>query len=263
VRELFLDKPLKLFKVFFLIFCCGGLLFGQAITVAAAADLNVALTELARMYQQQTGENVKLSFGSSGNLFNQIQNGAPFDLFLSADEDYPRQLIKLGLAESSSFYRYAVGKLVLWVAASSPLDVERRGINVLLDSSVKKIAIANPQHAPYGRAAEAALRHYGIYDKVANRLVLGENVSQAAQFVESGNAQVGLVALSHAMAPTMRGKRRYWQIPQDAYPPVNQAAVIPSRSSHKKQAERFLEFLKTSDASPVLERYGFATPEGH
>ena len=263
MRELFLDKTLKLFKLFFLIFGCAGLLFGQAITVAAAADLNVALTELARMYQQQTGGNVKLSFGSSGNLFNQIQNGAPFDLFLSADEDYPRQLIQVGLAESSSFYRYAVGKLVVWVAASSPLDVERRGINVLLDSSLKKIALANPQHAPYGRAAEAALRHYGIYDKVANRLVLGENVSQAAQFVESGNAQAGLVALSHAMAPTMRGKGRYWQIPQDAYPPVNQAAVIPSRSSHKKQAERFLQFLKTTDAKAVLERYGCATREGH
>jgi molybdate transport system substrate-binding protein len=254
---------LKLLASFFLVLACSGVFFGQAITVAAAADLSVALTELARDHEKQTGETVKLSFGSSGNLAHQIQNGAPFDLFLSADEDYPRQLVKAGLAESSSFYRYAVGKVVVWVPASSALDVEHRGINILLDPAVKKLAIANPQHAPYGRAAEAALRHYGIYAEVADRLVLADNVSQAAQFVESGSAQAGLVALSHAMAPAMRGKGRYWEISQDAYPPLHQAAVILSHSAHKKQAERFLQFLKTPEAAAIFERYGFSTPEEH
>jgi molybdate transport system substrate-binding protein len=256
-------ETLQLLRSFFLVLCCSGSLFAQAITVAAAADLSVALAELAGDYQRQTGDTVKLAFGSSGNLLNQVENGAPFDLFLSADEDYPRQLVRASLAESSSFYRYAVGKLVVWVPASSGLDVEHRGINVLLDPAVNKVAIANPQHAPYGRAAEAALRYAGIYDRVANRLVLGENVSQAAQFVESGSAQVGLVALSHAMAPMMRGKGRYWEIPQDAYPPLNQAAVILSRSPHKKQAAKFLQFIKTPEAKAVFERYGFSTPGEH
>src|SRR5207245_6266422 len=134
------------------------------ITVAAAADLNAALSEIAANYQKSGGGIVRLSFGSSGNLFNQIQNGAPFDIFFSADLDYPQQLIDAGLAEPSSFYRYAVGRLVLWVPASSSLDLEHRGMNALLDPSVKKIAIANPQHAPYGRAAVAALRHFELYD---------------------------------------------------------------------------------------------------
>jgi molybdate transport system substrate-binding protein len=231
------------------------------ITVAAAADLNLALSEIAATYQKQTGNTVRLSFGSSGNLFNQVQNGAPFDLFLSADVDYPKKLIEAGLAERTSLYRYARGRLVLWLPTSSSLDVERRGMEVLLDPSVKKIAIANPQHAPYGRAAVAALRHFGIYDKIADRLVLGENVSQSAQFVESGNAQAGIVALSHALAPAMKDKGRYWEIPADAYPVLEQAAVIVSRSANKKEAAAFLEYLKSPEATQVLRRHGFSLPE--
>ncbi len=230
------------------------------ITVAAAADLNVALSEIAANYQKATGNTVRLSFGSSGNLFNQIQNGAPFDIFFSADLDYPQKLIGAGLAEPSSFYRYAVGRLVLWVPASASLDVEHRGMNALLDPSVKKIAIANPQHAPYGRAALAALRDFGVYDKVAGQLVLGENVSQAAQFVESGNAQVGIVALSHALAPAIKGKGRYWEVPADAYPALEQGVVILSRSPNKKEAAAFVEYLKTTASVAVLRRYGFSLP---
>src|SRR5271168_3369671 len=173
----------------------------REINVAAAADLNAALQEVAASYEKRTGVAVKLSFGASGALTQQIQNGAPFDIFFSADMDYPRQLIAGGQAESATLYRYAVGQLVLWVPRDSPLDVERKGLDVLLYPSVKKISIANPQHAPYGRAAVAALNHYGLYEGVAERLVLGENVAQAAQFVESGNAQAGLVALAHALAP--------------------------------------------------------------
>lgn len=251
---------MRLASLVFGICLCGVLASAQTITIAAAADLNAPLTELAADYQKQTGVEVKLAFGSSGSLFTQIQNGAPFDLFFSADEGYPERLVKAGLAEPASLYRYAVGKLVLWVPASSALNIKDHGMDVLLDPSVKKIAIANPRHAPYGRAAEAALRHFGIYDKVANRLVLGENVSQAAQFVESGSAQAGFVALAHALAPTMSGKGRYWEVPANAYPPLNQALVIISRSPRKKEASGFVDFLKKPEAVTKFRQYGFAIP---
>jgi molybdate transport system substrate-binding protein len=233
----------------------------REINVAAAADLNSALQEVADNYEKRTGVVVKLSFGASGALTQQIQNGAPFDVFFSADMDYPRQLIAGGQAESATLYRYAVGRLVLWVPSDSPLDVERRGMDVLLDPSVKKISIANPQHAPYGRAAVAALKHYDLYEKVSGELVLGENVSQAAQFVESGNAQVGFVALAHAIAPGMQGKGRYWMVPAEAYPRLDQGAVLISRASHRQDAAAFLEYVKTSEVAALLRRYGFSLPD--
>lgn len=233
----------------------------REITVAAAADLSSALQEVADNYETRKGVAVKLSFGASGALTQQIQNGAPFDMFFSADMDYPRQLVAGGQAESATLYRYAVGRLILWVPKDSPLDVERKGMDVLLDPSVKKISIANPQHAPYGRAAAAALRHYGLYEKVSDRLVIGENISQAAQFVESGNAQVGFVALAHAMAPAMQGKGKYWIVPADAYPTLDQGVVVVSSSRHKADAMDFLSYLKTPEVTSVLQKYGFTLPD--
>jgi molybdate transport system substrate-binding protein len=230
------------------------------IAVAAAADLSTVLTQLSDLHEQKSGVKLKLSLGASGALTQQIQNGAPFDLFFSADMDYPRQLIASGDADASSLYQYAVGKLVLWVPADSPLDPSQEDMDVLLDRSVKKIAIANPQHAPYGRAAVAALKHAGVYERVADRLVLGENVSQAAQFVESGNAQAGFVALAHAVSPAMQGKGKYWQIPEDFYPPLAQGVVVLSRAHHKKEAEQFLEFIKTKEAAELLRKSGFTVP---
>jgi molybdate transport system substrate-binding protein len=232
----------------------------QDITVAAAADLSSALPAIAARYKAQSGREVKLTFDGSGNLTTQIRNGAPFDLFFSADEDYPKQLIEAGLADGGTLYRYAVGRLVLWVPNDSPLDLEKLGIKALLDPSVKKISIANPEHAPYGRAAAAALRHYGIYEQVSSRLVLGENIAQAAQFVESGNAQAGLVALSHALAPAMKTRGRYWLVPLDAYPTLNQAAVIVSASKQKDAAKQFLEFVRSQQITSLLETYGFSLP---
>lgn len=227
----------------------------DALVVAAAADLSSALQEIADHYQKKTGVQVKLSFGASGALTQQIQNGAPFDLFFSADMDYPRQLIAAGDADGATLYQYAVGKLVLWVPADSPLDIEHKGMNVLLDPSVKKIAIANPQHAPYGRAAVAALKHYGLYDQVSSRLVLGENIAQAAQFAESGNAQVGFVALAHAIAPSMQDKGKYWEVPTEAYPALAQGVVVLAHSQHQKGANDFLQYVKSN--SDVLKKYGF------
>jgi len=233
----------------------------REINVAAAADLSSALQEVATNYEKRTGVKVKLSFGASGALTQQIQNGAPFDLFFSADMDYPKQLIAGGQAEGPTLYRYAVGRLVLWVPIDSPLDVEHKGMDVLLDPSVKKIAMANPQHAPYGRAAAATLKHYGLSEKVSGRLVLGENISQAAQFVESGNAQVGFVALAHAVAPAMQGKGKYWMVPAEAYPPLDQGVVVISHSPHTQDAAAFLDYVKTAEVAAVLRRYGFSLPE--
>jgi molybdate transport system substrate-binding protein len=230
------------------------------LVVAAAADLSSALKDIGSSFEKKTGIRLKLSFGASGALTQQIQNGAPFDVFFSADMDYPRQLIAANDADAASLYQYAVGKLVLWVPADSTLDVEHQGMNILLDPAVKKIAIANPQHAPYGRAAVAALKHAVLYDRVSDRIVMGENVSQAAQFAESGNAQAGFVALAHAKAPSMQGKGKYWEVPQDYYPPLAQGAVIVSRSTQKKEAQAFLDYLKTKEAADTLRGYGFTLP---
>jgi molybdate transport system substrate-binding protein len=228
------------------------------LTVAAAADLGPALHEIADNFQKQTGDTVRLSFGSSGNLTTQIENGAPYDLFLSADLGYPERLMKENLAEAS-LKAYAVGAIVLWVPAESSLDVEHAGMQVLLNPTVKRLAIANPEHAPYGRAAVAALKYYKIYEKISNRLVLGENISQAAQFVESRNAQVGIIALAGALA--LDGKGRYWRIPQDAYPALQQGAIVTAHAKNKELARKFLEFLSTPESRAIFTRYGFAAPE--
>jgi molybdate transport system substrate-binding protein len=230
------------------------------LTVAAAADLSSALAEIADAYQKKTGVKIKLSLGASGALTQQIQNGAPFDLFFSADMGYPQQLAKAGQAFGASLFEYAIGRLVLWVPADSALDVEHKGIETLLDPAVKKIAMGNPEHAPYGRAAEATLRHYGMYDQVKDRLVLGENIAQAAQFVESGNAQAGFVALAHAASPAMKGKGKYWVVPQEAYPAITQGAVILMSSQHRPEAAAFLNYVKTREGGDVLRKYGFTVP---
>lgn len=232
----------------------------REITVAAAADLNPALKEIAADFEKASGVRVKISFGASGSLTHEIENRAPFDVFLSADMEYPKRLIAEGDAEAASYFRYATGKLVLWTLADSPLDVEHGGMSVLANSSVKKIAIANPQRAPYGQAAVAAMKHVQIYDQVQDRLVTGENVSQAAEFVLSGNAQAGFIALSEAMSPGMQGKGKYWVIPVQAYPALDQAAVLVAHSRHKKEAEAFLTYLKTDPARDVLKKFGFAVP---
>ena len=229
--------------------------------IAAAADLNPALREIAQQFEKKTGVHVKLSFGASGALTQQIQNGAPFDVFFSADVDYPRQLIAQNQADPASLFKYALGKLVLWAPIDSPLDVQHQGMNALLDSSVKKIAIANPQHAPYGRAAAEALRHAGLYDRVSAKFVMGENVSQTAQFVESGNAQAGFVALAHALSPAVKDKGKFWIVPADYYPPLEQAVVIVTKSQHKTEAQHFLEFIRTEESQKIFKDFGFTLPQ--
>jgi molybdate transport system substrate-binding protein len=232
---------------------------GQEIRVAAAADLKFALDELGARYEKQTGKKIDVSYGSSGNFLAQIQNGAPFDVFLSADVEYPRKLDAGGLSEPGTLYEYALGRIVIWMPADTRIDLAKLGWKALLDPSIQKIAIGNPEHAPYGRAAVAALRSAGIYEQVRAKLVYGENIAQAAQFVASGNAQAGLLALSLAISPPMREGKR-WEIPANAHPPIEQAAVILKSAKDKEGARAFLTFLKSTDARKVLESYGFSVP---
>src|SRR5438128_4622469 len=182
------------------------------LNIASASDLQFAMNELAASYEKQSGVKLNLTFGSSGNFFAQIQNGAPFDIFFSADSDYPKKLEQAGLIVPASIHPYAVGRIVLWSPADSKADPAKSGWNSLLDPSVQKIAIANPDHAPYGRATLEALKKSGLYDRVKEKLVFGENISQAAQFVQSGNAQVGILAESLALSPSFASVHS-WKIP--------------------------------------------------
>ena len=237
----------------------GQLSVAQELTIAAAADLQFALFDLGARFQKESGTKVSLLYGSSGNFAQQIQNGAPFDMFFSANLDYPKQLEASGLTEPNTFYQYAQGKLVLWVPSESKLDMAV-GLKALLDLAVKKIAIANPQHAPYGKAAVAALQQEKLYDRVKDKLVLGENISQTASFVTSGAADAGLVALSLALSPNMKEHGRYAEVPAGDYPPIEQACVILRSSKSKDAARRFLEFVKTPAAKEILRAYGFDVP---
>lgn len=232
---------------------------GQEIRVAAAADLKFAMSEMAAEFEKQTGTAVRVTYGSSGNFFSQIQNGAPFDLFFSADIEFPKKLEAAGLAEPRTLYEYALGRLVIWTPVDSQLDVANRRWKSLLDSSVQKIAIANPDHAPYGRAAVAALEKAGIYDSVKAKLVYGENISQAAQFVQSGNAQAGIIALSLAVSPAMHDGKR-WEIPADMHPPLVQGAIVLKDAQDKDAARTFLNYAKSEKGRATLGKYGFAFP---
>lgn len=229
----------------------------QQLSVAAASDLQFALKDVAAQFEKTSGAKVQLSFGSSGNFFSQIQNGAPFDLFFSADVDYPRKLETAGLIEPGTIYEYATGRIVLWTRSDSGVDL-KDGLPSLLSPRVKKIAIANPDHAPYGLAAVAALQHAGLYEKVKDKLVFGENVSQAAQFASTGNAEVGIVALALALAPALTSTGRSAEIPAEFYPPLRQSCVVIKSSQNKATARAFIEFLKKSETMKVLQLYGFS-----
>jgi molybdate transport system substrate-binding protein len=250
----------RLFAAVALVLSLGaGVCAAQEITVAAAADLQFAMQEAGARFQQESGKTVKLIYGSSGNFAQQLQNGAPFDMFFSANLDYPRQLEGAGLTEPGTFYRYAIGKIVVWVPNDSRLDLSA-GLKALLDPSIKKIAIANPQHAPYGKAAVAALQKENIYEQVKDKFVLGENISQTASFIASGSADVGIVALSLALSPNMKDKGRYAEIRGGDYPAIEQACVIMRSSKNKDIAGQFLKFVQSSPIKELFQKYGFAIP---
>lgn len=233
--------------------------WAQPLSIAAASDLQPILPALVAQFEAEARQPVRVTFGSSGNFFSQIRSGAPFDVLLSADADYPKSLVADGKGEAASLYTYAIGQLVVWTRQSGTVDVSR-GLAVVSDAAVRRVAIANPAHAPYGRAAMAALSAAGLAEQTRPKLVLGENAAQAAQFVQSGNAQVGLLPLALALAPALAANGRYVLVPSHLHPPIVQAAVIVSASPRKAAAAQFLAFLKTDAVTARLAASGFLKP---
>jgi len=226
----------------------------QVLSIAAAADLQFALEDASRVFRAaHPGVDLRIVYGSSGNFFTQIQNQAPFDIFLSADVNYSRQLLEKHIGVPDSLFLYGLGRLAVWVPAASPLDPA----TALQSAAVHHLAIANPQHAPYGRAAEAALHSLGLYDRVQDKLVFGENVAQTLEFAQSGAADAGIVALSQAMAPPLHGQGRYREIPATAYPKIEQGGVIVKDSP---AARDFRAWMLSPAGARVLSAYGFAIP---
>jgi len=232
----------------------------RSVAVAVAANLKPAFEEIAARFRTaHRGSDVKATFGASGSFFAQIANGAPFHLFLSADAEFPAKIVQKGLADGAAF-TYAYGKLVVWVPNGTNLGLDANGLAALADPSVKRIAIANPEVAPYGRAAKAALEKAGLYEKLRHRLVTGENVSQTAQFVQSGNAQAGFIPLSLARTPPLSEEGRGWLVPASSYERIEQAGVVIRGVKEAALAREFAAFLTGPDAREVLERYGYDVP---
>lgn len=232
----------------------------EKLSVAAASDLKFAMDDICRTFEEiNPGIEVRVSYGSSGNFFAQIRQGAPFDIFFSADNSYPKYLEEEGLAVRGTRELYAVGKTALWISKKSKLNFQK-GLKVLLEPEVKRISIANPKHAPYGRAAEEALRYYGLWDKVQDKLVFGENISQAAQFVQTGAVDIGIIALSLAISPRMANEGSYWIIPTESYSRLEQAYAVLQRGKDKSSVKTFLEFVQGKKGKKILSHYGFVLP---
>ena len=239
------------------------MLFGQTalaeekLTIAAAADLKFALDEIIVIFKREhAAVLIEPIYGSSGNFSTQIRQGAPYDLYFSADIAYPRALKAEGLA-ASEVQAYGVGRIVLW---SQALDANKMTLADLTDPSIRKIAIANPQHAPYGKRAEEALKAAGVWGKVEAELVYGENVAQAAQFVQSGNAQIGIIALSLALSPELAKQGSYALIPDKLHQPLEQGFIITKRAADNSLAREFARFIAGKEARTIMSRYGFVLP---
>ncbi|KXK56347.1 MAG: molybdate ABC transporter substrate-binding protein [Chlorobi bacterium] len=235
---------------------------GKAVAVAVASNMKFAFEDITAAFKKEhPGITVTASYGSSGNFYAQLSNRAPFDLFLSADIEYPNKLSEQKLILPGSQFIYAVGELVIWVPTGSPLDLSL-GIRALLDSSVRHIAVANPEHAPYGRAAIAALTNSGIYAQVKPRLIYGDNITQTAQFAQTGAADVGIIALSLVVAPAMRNAGKYVKIPLEQYPRLEQAGVILNWAADPESAQLLRAFITGPRGKEILHQYGFSAPEG-
>ncbi len=231
--------------------------FAARITIAAAADLKFAMEEIVAAFKKaHPNDEVEAVYGSSGKLFTQIRQGAPFDLFFSADIRFPRELAEGGYA-ASKLKTYAFGRIVLW---SASLDASRMTLETLTDPKISRIAIANPKHAPYGMRAEEALRAAGLWEKVKPKLVYGENIAHTAQFVQTGNAQVGIIALSLAVNPELARRGGYWLIPDELHAPLEQGFIITRRAAGNDLARRFADYMESHPARAVMTKYGFVLP---
>jgi molybdate transport system substrate-binding protein len=225
--------------------------------IAAAADLEPVLPPILEQFRQATGIPTEATYQASAMLTTQIMNGAPFDVFLSADLSYPRKLIDAGLAEATASKApivYARGTLVLWTRKDSPLGPPT--LDLLRNPALKRLAIANPDRAPYGRVAVAALTTLKLYDALKPRLITAENIAQAAQFVDSGNADAGLISLTSALTPRLSASGAYFILPRDLYPPIDQGAVIVSKSTQRPAAQKFLDFLLSPPIQAQLAKSG-------
>jgi molybdate transport system substrate-binding protein len=228
----------------------------KELRVAAAADLQPVMPVFADTYEKAKGVKLVVSYGSSATLATQIQNGAPIDIFLSADYSFPEQLVAAGLTDAKVPTPYAKGTLVLWARKDSPLQPIDG--NSLSDPRIKSLAIADELHAPYGRAAVAALTRMKLYDTLKPRLVIGENITQAAQYVESGNAQLGLISLTIASTAHFKEVGTYVLIPTSTYPPINQCAVVMAKSDRKDEAHEFLDWMLSDEVQSHLKDFGLA-----
>jgi molybdate transport system substrate-binding protein len=228
-----------------------------SITVAAAADLKFAMDDIVTAWHQgHPDDKINLVYGSSGKFSTQIQQGAPFDLYFSADISYPQALAKAGLTASTP-KAYAIGRIVLW---SGSVDVSKMTLHDLAEPRFDRIAVANPEHAPYGKRAVEALHASGMWDQLKGRLVYGENIAQTAQFVQTGNARVGIIALSLALNPAFASKGGYAVIPDNLYKPLVQGYVITKHGAHNPLAHAFAHFIDSAAAKKILAHYGFAPP---
>ncbi len=241
--------------ILFCLFAAGqGAHAGEKITIAAASDLKFALDEIVVLFNKaHPADRVETIYGSSGKFQAQIRQGAPFDLYFSADIAYPRALQAEGFSASEA-QPYAVGRIILW---STERDAGNMTLTDLADSSIQKIAIANPKHAPYGKRAEEALKAAGIWEKVEAKLVYGENVAQTAQFVQSGNAQVGIIALSLGLSPALAKQGGHALIPDHLHQPLEQGFIITQRAANNPLARTFASFMLGKEARAIMIRYGF------
>lgn len=229
----------------------------EKLVVAAAADLKFAMDDLVAAFKKANpSDEVDVIYGSSGKFHTQIQQGAPYDLFFSADIGFPRELAAGGFA-ASPVRPYAFGRIVLW---SASLDATKLTLTSLDDPKITRVAIANPKHAPYGRRAEEALKAAGVWEKVEPKLVYGENIAQTAQYVQTGNAQVGVIALSLALNAELAGKGGYWLIPDNLHQPLEQGFVITKRAAGNGAAKRFADYIGSKPARTVMAKYGFILP---
>jgi len=225
----------------------------KELRIAAAADLQTVLPVLAPMYEKKTGVKLVISYGSSGNLSKQIQQGLPVDLFLGADYTFPEQIVAASLADARDPTAYARGSLVLWTRKDTPFNP--LSLDALSDPRVQKIAIADEIRAPYGRAAVAALTHMHLYDQLKPKFVIGENIAQAGQFVESGNAQLGLISLTMAMSEHFKQLGSYVLVPE-VYPEIRQCAVVLAKSDRRTEAHAFLDWLLSPEIQSQLPKLG-------
>lgn len=244
-----------------LIFICALVLsmsaYAEKINIAAAADLKFAMDEIVAKFREVNAkDDVDVIYGSSGKFYTQIQQGAPYDLYFSADIAFPRELARSGFS-FSEVIPYAFGRIVLW---SATMEANKMSLDSLTSSKISHIAIANPKHAPYGKRAEEALRASRLWERVEPKLVYGENIAHTAQFVQTGNAQVGIIALSLALNPALANKGGYWLIPDTLHAPLEQAFIITKRAQGNDLAKKFADYMRSSATRTIMTKYGFVLP---